>query len=802
MAKKRRRKSRDASEPKEAGAKASRERERKPADDRAKRSRALWPLLGVAGLALVVAVVLLQRNARRSTPSSIPLPPPSESPAVDSVALSDFVGVDQCAECHQRQVAAWRGSTHAAAGGAPSQTRIVAAFNGPPIRFRDAIVSPSASDGRFAFVVRRAGRPDQTITVDAVVGGGHMEGGGTQGFLTRWADGTYRFLPFDYSRQGGFWFCNTIGRGDRAWIPITDSLPLAACADWPPTRALGDEPRFNNCQSCHGSQISVSLDTAAHSYRTSFSTLAIGCESCHGPARRHLALVRDSAALAAGDLGMAPLASLDKDASLGTCWSCHTLKDRLRSGYVSGKPVASYYSIRLPQLGDAARFADGRVRTFAYQEGHLYSDCYVNGGMTCTSCHDPHSQRYRDVTGRPLPGRFDDGQCTACHASKADAARAHTHHRAGSPGSACTSCHMPYLQEPEVGTAVRYARSDHAIPIPRPAFDSTLGITSACRGCHTDRAVSALDAQVKDWYGTLKPQARGVDALFRARDVANRAEAARLVLVPDERHTASLFAGMAYFLDRFLGPDMGDLERDVEERLEALAGHPDQDVRALALASLHFARGTDAVVRRFLADALRSAGAGEDALRARWAISLGYLADRLRAAGNAAAAIATYQKAIEIQPRNAATAVNLALAYGDAGNLAAAVEQYERSLSIDPLQPLTLVNLGIARAGQRNVAGAIETYRRALRLNEREPLAHFNLGGVFLQQQNADSAAIHLSRAAELDPSLALARFYLARILAARGDLRAALREIEGGLEFDPNNAEAQALRTELRRRL
>ena len=721
---------------------------------------------------------------------------------MDSISATDFVGAQRCAECHAREYATWRGSTHAAAGGRPGDVRVVAAFSGAPIRFSDAIVVPSARGGRFLFTVRQTGRPDVRLPVDAIVGGGHMEGGGTQGFVTRWVDGTYRFLPFDYSRPGGFWFCNTTGRAGRAWVPITPELPIASCADWPPARVLGDEPRFNNCQSCHGSQIDVALDTASRGYRTTFTSLAIGCESCHGPGRRHLALVANPAAVASGDIGMTPLATLGTDSSLGTCFSCHTLKDRLRPGYLSGKRLETYYSARLPQLGDAAHFPDGRVRTFAYQEGHLYSDCYVSGGMTCTSCHDPHSQRYRDVTGAPLAGRFDDRQCTGCHASKADSARAHTRHRAGSPGGRCVSCHMPYLQEPEVGTAVRYARSDHSIPIPRPAFDSSLGVLSACRGCHSDRSESALDALVREWYGELKPHPRAVSAVTRAVTVASAAEAGRLVLVPEERHTAALFAGMSAFLDRFLTPDMSALDGDVTSRLRELAHHRDLDVRALALASLHYSRGNEPAERDFLARELRAMGSTEDAVRARWAVTLGYLADRLRASGNAPAAIGVYRKAEEVEPGNSGVALNLGLTYAEAGDPVTAIGQYERSLSLAPAQPLTLVNLGIAKGDRGDVAGAMEAYRRALALDPREPLAHYNLGAAYLRERVADSAAAHFARALETDPSIAPARFYLARILASRGDAAAALRHIEAGLEFDPRNADAIAMRDALRRGL
>jgi tetratricopeptide (TPR) repeat protein len=732
--------------------------------------------------------------------STEPFPAPTPSPSVAAPAA--FVGTDQCVECHRTEAEAWRASTHARAGGPPGYVDVIAPFDGTPIRFADAEVIPRSSGGRFTFTVRQPGAEDRVLKVDGVVGGGHMEGGGTQGFLSRFGDGTWRFLPFDYSRHNAVWFCNTIGKGDRGWVPATPALALSSCVDWPPSRVFGDEPRFSNCQSCHGSQVRVALDTTLRAYRTTIPSLGINCESCHGPGGDHVARARDPDRVARGDLGMAALATLGKDQSLGTCWRCHALKDQLRPGYTAGASLADYYSIRLPQLGEAALLPDGRVRTFAYQEGHLYSDCYRNGGMTCTSCHDPHTQGYRDVAGAPLPGRFDDRQCTGCHASKADPTSRHTRHVAGSPGSRCTACHMPYLQQRELGSAIRYARSDHTIAIPRPATDSALGIVGACQGCHADRPVATLEQDLQAWYGAVKPLPEAVQALTRAQEGMPRGAAGRLLLNPGERHIQALFAGMAWFLERQLSRDMVELERDVITRLQRLARHEDDDVAALALASLHFARGTEARTRRMLIASLDSLGDRESRIRTRWGVVIGFLADRARANGDLAGAVELYRRAREVDPGNARIPLNLGIALNEAGNAGAAVEAYRAALAMDPVQPLTLVNLGIAMAARNDPAGAIAAYRRAIDLNPREPLAYFNLAAVYAGQGAADSALLNFVRAAELDPSIAIANFYAARLLLDLGNPGDALRRIEEGLRFDPSAADAASMRDQLRRQL
>ena len=752
----------------------------------------------IAALALGVWIYT-RKSGGGATSAVAELPPPADTAVPHAPARSEFAGAERCASCHATQYAAWRGSTHGKAGGVPGSVQVIAPFNGTPIQFRDAEVIPAAGRG-YTFTVRQAGRPDRVFTVDGVVGGGHMVGGGTQAFVSRFPDGTWRLLPFDWSRQNASWFCNTATRADKGWVPISATMALADCGDWPPQRVLGDEPRFANCQQCHASQLDVRFDSATKRWDTKLASLAINCESCHGPAKKHVDLMtadRNSA-----DIGLVSLATLGKDQSLGVCFECHALKSQLAPHYLPGAPLTTFYALRLAQLGDAALLPDGRTRTFAYQEGHLSSACYLKGGMTCTSCHDPHSQGYRDAFGAPLAGRFDDRQCTSCHASKAENPTAHTKHAASSEGSRCTSCHMPYQQELEIGTVVRYARSDHTISIPRPAFDSTQGLTSACKACHAAKSVAALEQQVKTWYGTVAPHDPAVASVASATSATGRAEAARLLLATDSRHTSAVYAGLAKFVEQWLTPDMGDLEPEIGERLRVLAGRDDPDVRATALAALHFARGQDADTRQLLASTLRSLGAADAPVRARWSAVLGFLADKLLARGDAAAAVATYRKALEITPRAPGVYLSTGIAQSRAGDLAGAVASYQRSLALDPQQPLVLVNLGIALEATGDPAGAEQAYRRALAIDPNESLAYFNLGNVALKRGDVAAAIPMYERATSLNPTLSAGYLYLADAYARTGATRKALDAVQRGIEFDPSNADARRAEAKLKEAL
>jgi tetratricopeptide (TPR) repeat protein len=604
-------------------------------------------------------------------------------------------------------------------------------------------------------------------------------------------------------------------------------MRLDECGDWPPIRVIGDLPRYANCQSCHASQATVRLDTTAHRYDTRFTSLAINCESCHGPARRHVELATRGELTKSADIGLVSLATLDKDASLGVCYRCHAVKDQLHNGYLPGDSLARYYSIKFPLLGDRPLYPDGGVRTFAYQEAHQFSDCYLNGGLTCTSCHDPHSQQYRDVDGVPLVGRFDDRQCTSCHASKVDRIVEHSHHRAESPGARCTACHMPYRQEPETEgplvrasaspvrsrpgvTRIPYARADHSISIPRPANDSARGLTSACARCHAGMSAAEQERYVRTWWGgrggELKPVKQIVADQQRFTPQLSIGQAAPLLLGTSadsagDRHAFARFAGAARFLENYVRPDM-KLDASIGRRLDQLASHSDIDVRALVLATLHLARGTDGGAQRVLAKALRAAGPDDESLRSRWAVALGYMADHYASSGDLADAVTAYRRALSIEPSNARLALNLANAQRDAGNFPEAVDTYRRALALDASDPLTWVNFGIALGALGDTVQGLVALERASVLNPGEPLAWYNLANIRFVRGDLDGARTMYARATVLDGSLALAHFQLARIDLLERNEAGALVELRRGLAFDSSDASARQMAAALARRL
>jgi hypothetical protein len=636
--------------------------------------------------------------------------------------FEDFAGSESCKECHEREYNIWINSTHGKAGGEPEKVRIIARFDGNPLYFRDAVVAPTISgQGEYLFVVNQIGRPERIIRVDAVVGGGHMYGGGTQSFFSKFPDGTLRFLPFDFIREENTWFVQL--KEGSVWTNITREIALDDLLQWEPHRMLGSQEGSSNCQNCHGSQILLEYNPATRRYRTRYSTLQINCESCHGPSERHNKLSELENHKELEDLDMEVLAIFTKDQSINVCYQCHATKDILQDKYLQGDNKEDYYSLRLPILGSEPYLPDGRIRSFGYQQGHSFSDCYVSGSMTCVDCHDPHSQTYRDVFWKPLAGKFDNGQCTGCHASKTKTPELHSHHKADSTGNLCTGCHMPFLQHQGLGHDLVFARSDHVIPIPRPIFDTSIGIEDACTKCHRDKSVQWLQEKTDEWYGTLKPHNPVIRAVLQSENENNIFSAADALLQTESNHTIGQITALTIFIKRFLKPDMPSLDHKIVEKFMKMSRSDDVDLKALALMSLHLSRGNDPAIRSYLMQTLQNLRQRENAVRRRWSLSIDFMGNLYASEGNLDYAILAHKKALEINPDDGFTWINLGNALRANKRYLDAIHAFQESLKIKPY----MIFIHFQLAELYNITSrrreAIQTLKQLLRLEPENQIA-------------------------------------------------------------------------------
>ena len=608
---------------------------------------------------VIVSSLFIAGCSKNSSDSTFPRLKYNET----KISFADFIGSDQCQVCHADIYEQWKGSSHALAGGPATANNIIAPFNGQPIVLDDVVVYPEQVGSAYRFrMVTPTGDIKQTIDVEFVVGKGLMYGGGTQTFFGKYEDGTYRFLPFDYSKHEDSWFVQL--KSDEKWVKIRKDIKLDDLYNWPPHRTLGEINDISNCQQCHGSQIIAKKVNDV--YDVKFTSLSINCESCHGPAKEHATIMSGIVNNVLNNdqgIGIQTAVGLSTDESLNMCFQCHAVKTPIRDDYLPGENLQEFYSLKLPLLGNENPFGlNGRIKTFGYSLNHLYSECYLNGAMDCTSRHNPHSNSYQDIAGNALIGRFDDNQCLSCHMAKSNDITAHTYHKPESEGSSCVACHMPARQHLAIGTEIQYKRTDHTVAIPRPSFDAAQGLESACKQCHVDISEEDLQLTINDWYGPIKPLHPVIANRMKENERTTGGDAAKVLLQPQHEHPMGQFANLTYFIKRYLSPGMTYLDLQIIEKLKDYTENEDIDIKALAYAGLHYSQYNNPQVKRFLTDEIKKLGQNEESVRRRWGLILDYFGSVFYLSGDKAKAIECYELASEVLPDDPTIINNLSKA--------------------------------------------------------------------------------------------------------------------------------------------
>ena len=137
-----------------------------------------------------------------------------------------------------------------------------------------------------------------------------------------------------------------------------------------------------------------------------------------------------------------------------------------------------------------------------------------------------------------------------------------------------------------------------------------------------DRTVDFLQQKVDKWYGPLKSLHPAIANRLKVNENTIGDEANALLLQPELNHPMGQFSNLTYFIKRYLTPGMENLDSDIIEKMMTYAQYDDVDIKALALAGLHYSQYQNPTVQQFITDALKGMGDDEESVRRRWGLIL------------------------------------------------------------------------------------------------------------------------------------------------------------------------------------
>lgn len=152
------------------------------------------------------------------------------------------------------------------------------------------------------------------------------------------------------------------------------------------------------------------------------------------------------------------------------------------------------------------------------------------------------------------------------------------------------------------------------------------------------------------------------------------------------------------------------------------------------------------------------------------------LALRQTEAGKVEDAIASYRKAIELDPTQWEAYNNLGVILAAHNQIDEALKLYRKALEHDPGNTLAHNNLGLALARKGELDDAIREFRTAAEAGHVEAIC--NLGNALLSLRRVDEALAQYRKAIEKDPTSLMAHNNLALVLEERGDWAGAVTHL------------------------
>ncbi|MFM8518486.1 MAG: multiheme c-type cytochrome [Nevskiaceae bacterium] len=653
----------------------------------------------------------------------------SQAPPTTPPAAASFVGSQRCVECHEAEYAAWQSSHHAKAMQHATPTTVLGDFSGVTYT-QDGITSTFTQRGK-DFIVRTDGPDGQLadFTVKYTFGIDPM-----QQYLVELPGGRLQALALTWDTRpresgGQRWF----RQYPNERIDYRDEL------HW--------TKRSQNwnfmCADCHSTDVRKGYDAEADTFDTRFAEISVGCEACHGPASKHLEWTQGPrpATRAPSTKGFAvvfderrgvswPIDATSGNArrsrlrdtakELNACAACHARRSQFAEGARPGDALMQHY---LPvTLREGLYHADGQQQGEVFIWGSFLQSRMLQAGVTCSDCHDPHSQKLRHE---------GNATCAQCHAPARYERPEHHRHEVGSAAAQCVACHMPATTYMVIDP-----RRDHGFKIPRPELTLSTGAPNACGSCHADQSPQwALEA-VQRWHGTSRRASTHYGEFLHAGRTATPGAARGLLgLVSDVSQPAIVRATALELLERY-------------------PSEPGQSVLQRGLVD------ADALLRHVAVSRHESVAP---------AARVAALVPRLR----------DDTRAVRLEAARLLVPVAAQLGSEARASYSKVIAEYESTLRADLSQPEARVNLGNLLWQRGEGAAADAQFRAAIRQDPLFAPARVNLAELLRSQGRETEGETLLRDGRTVEPASPILREALALSLVRQGKKPEAFREFE-----------------------
>jgi protein O-mannosyl-transferase len=151
-------------------------------------------------------------------------------------------------------------------------------------------------------------------------------------------------------------------------------------------------------------------------------------------------------------------------------------------------------------------------------------------------------------------------------------------------------------------------------------------------------------------------------------------------------------------------------------------------------------------------------------------------------------AMAQFQQALQINPKDPPSWNNVGNVLFHWGKVDEAIPYFQKALQLNPDYTEALNNLGSALLQEGKVDQAIARFQKALQIDPDSVEAYGNLGNAMLQEDKVDEAIAQYQKALQLSPHNANLYNNLGNALSRQGHFEQAMAQYQAAIKLEPNN--------------
>ncbi|PWU03031.1 MAG: hypothetical protein C5B52_04175 [Bacteroidetes bacterium] len=724
------------------------------------------------GLALtLVGIILIFERCKPHT---------NDSSAGENTAVNaEYVGDKTCVNCHAKQYADWKKSDHYMAMLPASDSTVLGDFNDVTYTSNGVTSNFFRKDGKYFINTEGPDGINQDYEVLYTFGYKPL-----QQYLVAFPNGKMQVPRLSWDVKQKKWFNQYPGQKiyHGNWLHWTK----------------GGQNWNTMCASCHSTNLQKNYFAEQDSFHTTYHTINVSCETCHGPASKHVKFVQSDEYKKGKHVAGSFLRKISDSTNLAlinTCAPCHARKSDLSQSPVASNEIMDNY---IPEIPTTEFFyADGQAREEDYIYTSFLQSKMFTRGVRCNSCHNPHSGNILYV-GNQL--------CLQCHEKKYDSFD-HTHHQQNLVQSECVSCHMP--GKIYMGVDMR---QDHTFRVPRPDLSAKYGTPNACASCHKDKTNQWLSDAVVKWFGPTRKYHFAEDLIPGSQLNAN-SEAHLTKLLSDTAVPFIVKSAAIHYLGSILTPNslkiildnLTDANAQIRYRaVTSLASFPFENWRdrvgpllsdkvkavRIASANLFITIPSSQIPEAFQSAFASAKNELQNYLQSQLDFPVGnvMLADYYLKQKDYFNAEKYYVRGLEKDSLMNYARFNLASAYNASNDNQSALKVLETAAKTDPQNERVFYNLALLQVEMKNIPEAMKNFDKAVTLKTENPRVYYNYGLLLEQNGNAKKAELILQKGIGLSPDDADLNYALALMYIKQGEVEKAKKPAAVLKRVDPAN--------------